>query len=270
MSLALAFDGLALTNVRGALAVTELARTGAPKRVYLVSSLAVLAASDGAATTLDESTALSATAVIYGAYAQTKWVAEALVRRLVSRAVVLRPGLLTGDSTTSDHAASCPLAAFLRALVTLGCVPETDASRLRVDVTPVDHAARALAEVVTSTDPRAIVHVASAHGASLADLLAAVRAHAPVDVVSPAVFLRAARERLGRDEALALVATSYRLTGVDAQREADLFLHTDRTFRSLSLRAVTGRALPDIDATLLDRYAARACVEARAGAAPRR
>jgi hypothetical protein len=125
-------------------------------------------------------------------------------------------------------------------------------------VTPIDHAARAIADVITAPSSPAVVHVASEHGASLADLVRALRRRVAVDVVAPAEFLRRARARLPRDGALALVASAYRLLGADARRDADLFLHTGRVFPGAVLTSITGRVAPPVDDALLDRYVARA------------
>jgi len=254
VNLVLSFDALARSNVRGALEIARFIRAGARKELDHVSSLAVLVATDEAEGTLDERSALSPRARVFGGYAQTKVVAEALVRRLVPHARVLRPGLLTGDSVTGACAPRCQLASFLRQIAALGCIPDGEHERLRVDVTPVDHAARALARLATSTHEARRVHVASARGASLADLVRALRRRGPVEVVGVAEFRRRARAALPRDVAMALASSSYRLLGGDPHRDADLFLLTDRSFDTSRAVEVTGTSCPVADAALLARY----------------
>jgi amino acid adenylation domain-containing protein/thioester reductase-like protein len=258
LSLALPYEELEIANVRGAIEIARFVREGGRKALHHVSSLAVLASTDVPDATLDERTALGADTELFGAYAQTKWVAEALLRRVIPDVTVIRPGLLTGDSATGVGAPSCPLFAFLRAVAMLGCAPLADEESLRVDVTPIDHAARAIADVATSPTRSPVVHIASENGASLGDLVRAMREHKTIDAVPRETFLSVACARLSRDAALALVASAYRLLGADAQRDADLFLHTGRRFPCTVLESIVGRALPPVDGALLSRYAAYA------------
>ena len=232
VNLVLPFDTLARANVRGALEIARFVRAGGRKDLEHVSSLAVLVATDEAAGVLDEASVVSPRAHVFGGYAQTKIVAEAILGRLVPHARILRPGLLTGDSVTGVGAPRCPLATFLRQIAALGCVPDADHERLRVDVTPVDHAARTLACLATSLDGPRRVHVASVRGASLAELVGALRRRVPVATVSVEEFRRRARTAFPRD----------------------LFLLTDRSFDTSRAQDLTGLPSPTADAALLLRY----------------
>ena len=220
-------------------------------------------ATDEARGTLDERSTLSPEATIFGGYAQTKVVAEALLRRTVPHVRILRPGLLTGDSATGKGAPRCQLASLLRQLAALGCIPDGDHEHLRVDVTPVDYAARAVAILATQADEQRLVHVASPRGASLAELLSALRRRVPIAAVGVDAFRRRAREALPRDVAMALASSSYRLLGGDAHREADLFLLTGRSFDTSRAEELSGTRCPAADEALLLRY-----VDAALGARP--
>jgi amino acid adenylation domain-containing protein/thioester reductase-like protein len=258
LSLTLPFQALEATNVRGALEVARFARAGGSKTVHHVSSLSVLASTDLPTTRLDEETPVSPEARVFGAYAQTKWLSETVLRRTVPDLRIVRPGLLTGDSRTAVSSPTCPLASFLRAVVALRGVPVAADDELRVDVTPIDVAARAIAEVVTTASCPPLVHVASEAGASLADLLRALGRHVTIERVSPHEFLHRARRGLSRESAIALVTSSFRLLGADAQRAADLFLHTGRTFPCRPLERILGRRADWLDEGLLSRYATKA------------
>jgi thioester reductase-like protein len=258
LSLTLPFQALEATNVRGAVEIARFARAGSSKTVHHVSSLSVLASTDLPTERLDEETPVPPETLVFGAYAQTKWLSEAILRRTVSNLRIVRPGLLTGDSSTAVSSPTCPLASFLRAIVTLGCVPVTDDDGLRVDVTPIDVAARAIAEVVTTASCPSVVHVASEAGASLADLLRALGRHLTIERVSPDEFLHRARRGLSRESAVAMVTSSFRLLGTDVQRAADLFLHTGRAFPCQPLERILGRRADWLDDDLLFRYAAKA------------
>jgi thioester reductase-like protein len=256
LSLSLPFAALEATNVRGALEVARFVLAGNEKALHYVSSLAVLAATDLSEERLDEWTRVGPEVRVLGPYAQTKWVSEVLLRCAVHDLRIVRPGLLTAHSRTAVSSPTCPLASFLRAVSRLRCLPIADDERLRVDITPVDHAAHAIAEAVTSLSCPPVLHIASERGASLADLLRALRHHTPIERVSCDAFLCRARERLHRDDALALIASSFRLLGTDVQRGADLFLHTGRSFPCVALEQLLGRSSEWLGDDLLSRYAA--------------
>ncbi len=258
ISLSLPFAALEATNVRGTLEVARFALAGNEKALHQVSSLAVLASTDLLGERLDEWTTPGPQVRVFGPYAQTKWVSEALLRRAVPELQIIRPGLLTAHSKTGVSSRACPLASFFRSVSRLGCLPVADDEGLVVDITPVDYAARAIAEAVTSRTRPAILHVASERGASLADLLRALRHHTAIERVSCEEFLRRARERLTKDDALALIASSFRLLGTDEQRAADLFLHTGRSFPCVPLAELSGRSAEWVDDDLLSRCAASA------------
>jgi amino acid adenylation domain-containing protein len=255
VNLALPFDVLAGTNIGGASNVADFVEEGPVKALTHLSTLAVLASSDLSDPVLHEGSRLSGDTTLFGAYAQTKYVAEAIVRRRVPHALVLRPGLLTGDSGTGAHAPACTLAAFLRGIKAIGCIPEGDFSSYRVDITPVDHAVATILDLaIQHPRERSVVHISSRRGASLEALLAAMRERHRVDVVPREVFLARARERLPRKDVLALAGLSRRLLGGESLRDADLFLLTGRTFESGLAERLTGRSCPDADASLLGRY----------------
>ena len=258
----LSFEMLAAANVTAALEVARLTRAAGATLTH-VSTLAVLAASDLTARQLDEATVLSPGTHLFGGYAQSKYAAEVIVRRVAPRARIVRPGLLTGDSATGASSASCPLATFLRALAQLGCVPgevaRDEEHAPTVDVTPVDFAADALTALLFAPlDSPAcqvpLVHLSSPRGATLADLVRAVRSRVDLAEVDAGTFVQRVRSRLSRESALAVAAASYRLLGREVARDADLFLLTGRAFDSSLASRLAGRACPPADDALLRRY----------------
>jgi thioester reductase-like protein len=253
----LSLEMLAAANVTAAIEVARFTREAGALLTH-VSTLAVLAASDVDASVLDETTALPPSTHLFGGYAQSKYVAEEIVRRVAPRHQVVRPGLLSGDSVTGVAADACPLATFLRALAQLGCVPRALDASLRVDVTPVDHAARVLAALALDPAADRVVHVSSARGASLADLVRAVRARVDLAEVEADTFVERVRRHLSRESALAVAAASYRLLGREVARDADLFLLTGRVFDGALAERLTGLSCPPADDALLRRYVDRA------------
>jgi amino acid adenylation domain-containing protein/thioester reductase-like protein len=254
VNLVLSFDALASQNVRGAVEVARFVQAGNGKRLTHISSLAVLVSTDACGGVIDERTFLTDDTRIFGAYAQTKWLAETILRRAIPETRVIRPGLLTGETISGASAPTCTLAGFLRAIAITGCIPEGDHQRMRVDITPIDYAADVIADLAIASNHQPIVHVASARGASLDDLVRLLRKRTSIDIVSSSTFLARARERLPRASALALASASHRLMGHDTHRDADLFLLTDRSFDCALASKITSRVCPVASDTLLSSY----------------
>ena len=91
-------------NVRGTIEVLQLACAVRPKPVHFVSTLGVLAAPLASPESVDESASLDRFAHLQGGYAQSKWVAESLVRAAAARGLpvaIHRPGRL--QTISWDH-----------------------------------------------------------------------------------------------------------------------------------------------------------------------
>ena len=77
-------------------------------------------------------------------YAQSKCVAEALVREAAARglsACIYRPGLVGGDSRTGSSNLCDLVAALMKGCIQMGAAPDLDWA---FDVLPVDYVARAI------------------------------------------------------------------------------------------------------------------------------
>ncbi|MDP9385532.1 MAG: SDR family oxidoreductase, partial [Actinomycetota bacterium] len=112
-------------------------------------------------------------------YEQTKLEAELLVADARPDAVVLRPSIVVGESTTGWTSAFnvlyWPLRAFDRGLI--DAVPARPGAR--VDVVPVDYVADAIAHVVLERpDVTGVLHLAAGHDAVTAAELVALAADA--------------------------------------------------------------------------------------------
>ncbi len=134
------------TNVLGTQEVLRFACEAKIKPVHYVSTLAVfsLVGEQPNGHVIEESEPLDHGGILYGGYAQSKWVAEKLVVLARSRGVpvtIYRPGLITGDSRTGAWNTEDVLSKMMRSWVELGSVPETDAA---TDMTPVDYVARGI------------------------------------------------------------------------------------------------------------------------------
>jgi hypothetical protein len=125
----------------------------------------------------------------------------------------------------------------------------------------VNHAAGALAALLRAPSPSSpaaavapLVHLSSPRGATLADLVRAVRSRVDLAEVDGDTFVQRVRARLSRESALTVAAASYRLLGREVARDADLFLLTGRVFDSSLAARLTGHVCPPADDALLLRY----------------
>jgi amino acid adenylation domain-containing protein/thioester reductase-like protein len=233
LSLAMPYAVLRETNVLGTGHALDFAREGPPKAVHYISTLSVLASTDLARTgrAFTEASTLRDASVVHGAYAQTKWAAEALVRRVAPGAFVHRLGLLL-PARSRDL-----FVAFVRGVAMLGCAPIVPA--LAFDVTPADFAASALAHFVTSGGDRRgrTRHIANRRTATLDDLVTTMRAEgARVEWVSVEAFQRRVAQggsvglaRTERWKDLSRVSLRAAVSG-PVLRAFDLFEATDVSF----------------------------------------
>ncbi len=253
------------TNVEGTQEMAALAgRAGAP--LLFASTLSVFVDTDAPRGRFAPEDALP-DALVCGGYAQTKLVAEALVRASAVRSCCVRYGLLAPDRRTGSSGPRDWLRLGLRGLRTLGCVPFTATTRgLEVDLTPADDAADRtmglVARLLAGTAPP-VAHVSAAAPAGLPAVLDAMaRAGVPLAVVETDVFLDRARGALASarspEEAAALLGL-VRSLGPDAlgsNRALDLFQATGCRFASLP-------GIPAPTAADLDRVVRSAMSEPR-------
>jgi nonribosomal peptide synthetase MxcG len=238
------YSELEAPNVLAFQRLLELAATGAPKQLHLVSSLSVFVGSDRNTGILRERDRLDTTRRIYGGYAQSKWVAERMAERAVDAGLrqvwVYRLGLITRDSATGLRGPRDFLALFLDGLARLGAVPAVD-PELAVDMTPVDFAARALFRIALGAPP-GCYHLAAERGLPIGELLEAVRrSKAPLRTVSAHEWLEL-RSRVTDPRALlAYLALCRASEAFGTQRSLDLFQATRVVFD----RTEADRALAD-------------------------
>lgn len=149
------YHQLKADNVTGSLNLAKLALTGQRKNMHYASTLSVFVSTDQNTGTVFESDHLQSTNSIWGGYGQSKWIAEVALRQLASQGLNLntyRLGLITGDTTDGTTGNHDFLAMFIRGLRALAGVPQEAltevGSNLKVDITPVDWAAGAMAALI--------------------------------------------------------------------------------------------------------------------------
>jgi thioester reductase-like protein len=156
------YDTLRAVNVGGTLELLRLAcRVAAP--VHFVSSLAVCYATGGPPRVAESDDVLARVGDLPLGYAQSKCVAEALVRQAGERGLpvtIVRPGLVAGDRRSGVSNPEDLLSALLKGCIQMGAAPDLD---WQVDCVPVDVVADAVARLATTARagrPR-VYHLAS-------------------------------------------------------------------------------------------------------------
>jgi thioester reductase-like protein len=156
-------------NVASTQEILRLASQGKAKAVHYVSTLSVFPPSEAArmeADPLDEWQGLA------GSYAQSKWVAERILRLAQVRGFavsVYRPGRITGHGETAVFNHDDFLYKLIKGCLQLGLAPKLD---MQVDMTPVNYVSRAIVQL--SRQPQAVgqaYHLLNAHPILWRDLL---------------------------------------------------------------------------------------------------
>jgi thioester reductase-like protein len=146
---------LRATNVLGTLELLRLAAVqGIP--FHFISSLSVCFSTEGPATADEQLDGLAHIRGVHLGYAQTKIVAEALVREAARRGLparIYRPPLISGHSSSGAYNRDDLITALVRGCVHMGVAPDLD---WKLDCQPVDLVARAIVEL--STQHREVHH----------------------------------------------------------------------------------------------------------------
>jgi thioester reductase-like protein len=153
------YEDLRDANVVGTRELLRLACTGAPKSFHFLSSLAVCFSTGATTDALESDDPLINLRGLRLGYAQSKCVAESLVRQAAergSRATVARPTLVSGDSTSGISNADDLLSRFLRGCIEMGAAPDLDWA---MDCVPVDHVADAMVQLARNGGPGGTYHL---------------------------------------------------------------------------------------------------------------
>ncbi len=221
-----------------------------------VSSLGIFVSRSNPVEDVDEDSDPSQGGQIVGGYTQARWVADALVSRLVRAGngpavALLRPGMVVPgpDERWTDRA---QLRLFLRGLAAVGALPEQMAvtPALRCDLTPMDLAVEAVVRV-TLTGQEGVFHIGHPVGATLADWVAGLeRAGHPLRHASDGA--RAHVVPVDLAEAVATLGLQ-RFLGEPVLRSGALFLTTGTRFHCTRTSARLGLPEMPTAAALVDR-----------------
>ncbi|MCB0336318.1 MAG: thioester reductase domain-containing protein, partial [Bdellovibrionales bacterium] len=246
------------------------------KQFDFISTLSVFVASDRNRGSFFEDDALTHTKHMFGGYAQSKWIAEVLVRNVQAPKLtrrIYRLGLITGDSSSGHSAGHDYLKEFIQGVTEIGSVPRS-ALDLAVDVTPVDYAADALVRISMqkTTNGLSCFHIANSRGATLHEIREALRVSGVEVALLDAHEWQEKFSQIGSysrsqlSAKLALCAACDSERTFASKRTFDLFQATDTNFDCSSTKATLkrfGMACPQVSQELLMKYVSAAIVDDR-------
>jgi thioester reductase-like protein len=189
---AVGYQWLRASNVLGTLGLIRFACAGTLKRIYYSSSLAVCFSVNGPRVVDESTNMLPFLQHMPLAYAQSKCVAESLLRAAAVRGVpvsVVRPTLISGDSVTGVSNPGDLISALLQGCVTAGAALDRD---WQLDCVPVDHVARVLSQLSTSQRPDwEVLHLANHQGRHWREVVLWMNLYGyPVELVPHAEWLQ--------------------------------------------------------------------------------
>jgi amino acid adenylation domain-containing protein/thioester reductase-like protein len=136
------------TNVKGTEEILRLASQVKVKPVHLISTLDIFqSAYHSRLDTRLEDDQFPASAIPNSGYAQTKWVAEKLVKAAHARGIptcIHRPGMIIGHSQTGCSNTEDQISRLIKGLIQLGSAPAID---LPMHLTPVDYVSQAIVKL---------------------------------------------------------------------------------------------------------------------------
>ncbi|AEG01889.1 non-ribosomal peptide synthetase [Methylomonas methanica] len=136
-------------NVFGSVEVLRMAATERPKAIHYISTLSVFAGKPGNPTGFAETDEPLLNEGLTGGYAQSKWVAEAIVRSAGNRGfftTIYRPATVAGDRRNGVWNTDDFLCRILKGCVQMGLAPDSDAKLEMATVDDISRAVVALAK----------------------------------------------------------------------------------------------------------------------------
>lgn len=264
VNMVLPYADMRAANVGGGLTMLTLACTGRRKTLHNASTLSVFVGTDKNTGALKESDDLSGVTTVYGGYAQTKFASEHMMSNVSAESCDVfqyRFGLLTGDTRTGASSPTDFLAMFAKGISQLGAVPEGFGDTLKVNITPVCHAARAMVQLSLKASP-GVYHIAGRDGLMLARLCEALkRGGRPVQQLPLGRWRELTKTKpMTPEESAAVLSLCRALPGnarFEQLRTMDLFQATGVTFDTSKADAVlapAGVICPEATEKLLDTY----------------
>ncbi|OHX36745.1 hypothetical protein BJL95_07520, partial [Methylomonas sp. LWB] len=146
------YRALKAANVSGSVEVLRLAATERPKAIHYVSTLSVFAGNPSNPQGFSETDEPLLCDALTGGYAQSKWVAEAILRAASQRGfqvAVYRPATVAGDSRNGVWNTDDFLCRVFKGCMQMGVAPDVDS---RLDMAPVDFVSGAIMALAQEAD----------------------------------------------------------------------------------------------------------------------
>lgn len=158
----LPYESIFQTNVQGTMEIIKL-----QKPIHYISTLSVFVGSDKNEGIAYEEDDLSDIKYFYGGYAQSKYVAEYLVKKSNLPLVIYRLGLLTGNTTKTNHNPKEFLSMLLKGLLKIKTLPDVELNKFSLDVSPIDYVTGIIIDIYKQSNYNMVYHIANKEGASL-------------------------------------------------------------------------------------------------------
>jgi thioester reductase-like protein len=258
----LPYAALREVNVLGTIELLRLACRTKTKPFHFVSSMAVCYSTSGPTEVDEQADMLAHLSGIHLGYAQSKCVAEALVRGANERGLPVatyRPSLISGDTQSGISNTTDFLATVIRGCVQMGSAPDLD---WPLDCCPVDYVADAIVGLSRlPCDSLRVYHLANPNRRNWRELILWMNLFGyPIKRVSYAGWLDQMQVESKTPEHPLHALRSFFLTRPDGTGLTlpELYEETrrsrmsaDRTQSALSALAIR---CPELNATLLDGY----------------
>ena len=193
------YPALKATNVSGTHEILRLAAQIKLKALHYISTVGIFIRTGDSDQVIREEDVPDGK-IPNGGYAQSKWVAEKLVRTARSRGLpvtIYRPGLVTGHSRTGIWNRNDIAYGVILSSIELGILPKLGAM---ADIVPVDYVSRAVVYLSRERDFLGkTFHLVNPHPIGINELAAAIRSSGhPVELVSYQEWLEKLGELLRR------------------------------------------------------------------------
>jgi len=248
VNLIMPYEELKRVNVNGTFEILKFCLTGNYKFLHYASTLSVFVSSDDTREKFYEEDQLNSMKEVYGGYAQSKWVSEKIIHNAMQEGYesvnIYRFGLITGDSMTGIGKTDDFFTRFLKSLANLKRFPKIKSEELKIDITPVDFAAKSCIALSRSAANKHLFHIANPKSLGLDQLLNILKEYGvALDEVSIEEYLEICKS-LGEEDSYLYLSISRGFVQRDEFtpiRPLDLFQATGVQFDF----ANTSKSIPD-------------------------
>lgn len=248
------YAALSAANVQGTEEILRLAVRSKTKPVHYVSTVGVFSSREFDGQTITEETSLDSGGTLHTGYAQTKWVAEALVREAAARGLPVNIYRIntSGDSRTGIYNPHDYLPLLIKGCIELGSAPND--LDLVVQGAPIDFVAAAMVYLSTHSNfINQTYHMVNAQGMTWQEIIAILQDMEHLQSVSYQEWQAEVQARSQYDSQFALAGLSALFTEA-FPRQTHLPVFDNHNM--IADLQESGLECPPFDEQLLRRYLA--------------